>query len=277
VSACPEIRALLAECARAGLLLTVEGGQLFIEPPGRIAPALRERLRARREDLISALDRPRGAWAPSSRLRAPESGSGSSGAVGQPTAAIRTAAAPRSAAPQWGRPADPSADHAAAAAIASQRRGPADLTDAARDAGSLSSSPSGMGRSSSADQLIGAVGAEQPSSPRARVALLLRQLRKRGDRLRAIDLRDAWEERLAICCIDGALPLSRAQVIACDEVERLADGWGAYPSNREGGGGQQPPVAWAKSRRCGAILQADDGSGADLLTIGNASAATVRE
>jgi hypothetical protein len=79
------------------------------------------------------------------------------------------------------------------------------------------------------------------------VALLLRKLRKRGDRLRAIDLRDAWDERLAICCIDGALPLSRAQVIACDEVERLADGWGHAPSIADSGEGEWWPMTASRS------------------------------
>ena len=57
-----------------------------------------------------------------------------------------------------------------------------------------------------------------PTWPRRRAARLVRQVRRAGGRVRAIILRDAWHERVAICTIDGGLSVEDAGMIAVEEI-----------------------------------------------------------
>lgn len=58
---------------------------------------------------------------------------------------------------------------------------------------------------------------------RHRAALLIRAARRQGS-ARAIELRDAWRERLAICSIDGGLPTHEAEQIALIELLEISKG-----------------------------------------------------
>ncbi|MCC7409045.1 MAG: hypothetical protein IT442_13325 [Phycisphaeraceae bacterium] len=58
--------------------------------------------------------------------------------------------------------------------------------------------------------------------PRVRAGRAIRHARQAGDNVLAVALRDAWEERLAVCTIDGGLPEEQAQRIAADEIENRA-------------------------------------------------------
>lgn len=58
--------------------------------------------------------------------------------------------------------------------------------------------------------------------PRQRAAGAIRRARRRGRRPLAVNLRDAWEERVAVCLIDGRLAESEAERIATIEVEDIA-------------------------------------------------------
>lgn len=58
--------------------------------------------------------------------------------------------------------------------------------------------------------------------PRRRAARAIRRARRHGRRPLAINLRDAWEERVAVCIIDGRLAESEAERIAMIEVEDIA-------------------------------------------------------
>jgi hypothetical protein len=64
-----------------------------------------------------------------------------------------------------------------------------------------------------------------PSPPRLQAAELIRDARRAGDRGRAIAMRDAWRERLAICEIDGSLPTENAQQIALKELYNMYLTW----------------------------------------------------
>ena len=57
--------------------------------------------------------------------------------------------------------------------------------------------------------------------PRRQAANLIRQAHRTGDRSRAVMLRDAWDERIAICTIDGGLSEAEAARIALAELERM--------------------------------------------------------
>ena len=54
---------------------------------------------------------------------------------------------------------------------------------------------------------------------RRQVADLIRQARRAGDRSRAVALRDAFRERVAICAEEGGLPIEDAERIACEELQ----------------------------------------------------------
>ena len=55
---------------------------------------------------------------------------------------------------------------------------------------------------------------------RRQAARLIRDARRVGDHGRAVALRDAWRERVAICEIDGGLVLADAERVAFEEVRR---------------------------------------------------------
>lgn len=57
--------------------------------------------------------------------------------------------------------------------------------------------------------------------PRDGAAAILRRLRRHGKRDAARDLRDAWEERLAVLIAEGQ-PLAKAETVALEELERLS-------------------------------------------------------
>jgi hypothetical protein len=59
---------------------------------------------------------------------------------------------------------------------------------------------------------------------RCRAAKLVRAAR-RLDVRRGFVLRDAWRERIAICCLDGGLSQNEAEKIALDEVLEICKGW----------------------------------------------------
>jgi len=61
---------------------------------------------------------------------------------------------------------------------------------------------------------------EQVTTVRIQVAGLIRDARRCSDRGFAVALRDAWRERVAICEIDGGLPLERTESVALDELKR---------------------------------------------------------
>ena len=69
---------------------------------------------------------------------------------------------------------------------------------------------------------------DDPARFRDQAARLIRQARRASDRPRAIVLRDAWAERMAICTIDGGLDLADAERVAVDELLVYAKdrGWG---------------------------------------------------
>ena len=58
-----------------------------------------------------------------------------------------------------------------------------------------------------------------PTWPRNRAARLIREARRRQGRDRAITLRDAFTERVAICTIDGGQDQRQAERIAVHEIE----------------------------------------------------------
>lgn len=58
-------------------------------------------------------------------------------------------------------------------------------------------------------------------APRQRAAQAIRVARRGGQRDLAVDLRDRWRERIAICMADGGLALGEAEQIAADEVENI--------------------------------------------------------
>ena len=64
------------------------------------------------------------------------------------------------------------------------------------------------------------VEAVAPSKSAARdgAARLIRNARRVGDGGRAVALRDAWQERLAICTMDGGLSVRDAERAALDEL-----------------------------------------------------------
>ena len=57
------------------------------------------------------------------------------------------------------------------------------------------------------------------SAARGGAARLIRDARRDG---RAVVLRDAWRERVAICTIDGGLPVGGAEAVALDELFRMS-------------------------------------------------------
>ncbi len=56
---------------------------------------------------------------------------------------------------------------------------------------------------------------------RGEAARLIRDARRGGDIGRAAALLDAWRERLAICTMDGAIPLADAERVALDELRSI--------------------------------------------------------
>lgn len=58
---------------------------------------------------------------------------------------------------------------------------------------------------------------------RVTAAHLIREARQSGARDQAIAMRDAWEERMAICTVDGGLPEREAETVALSELR----GWHA--------------------------------------------------
>lgn len=60
---------------------------------------------------------------------------------------------------------------------------------------------------------------------RSGAAMILRRMRRWGDRAAAVAARDAWRERVAIATIDGGLSEVRAEAVALEELERRAAEW----------------------------------------------------
>ncbi len=56
------------------------------------------------------------------------------------------------------------------------------------------------------------------SAARDGAARLIRDARRSGDGGRAVALRDAWRERLAVCTVDGDLSIRDAEAVALDEL-----------------------------------------------------------
>ena len=63
-----------------------------------------------------------------------------------------------------------------------------------------------------------------PNEARQRAGAAIRQARRRGQRDRAIALRDSWAERLAVCTVAGGLNQSEAERTAAEEVEQADTG-----------------------------------------------------
>lgn len=59
------------------------------------------------------------------------------------------------------------------------------------------------------------------SAARDGAARLIRDARRGGDDGRAVALRDAWRERLAICTVDGDLSIRDAEAVALDELRTI--------------------------------------------------------
>ncbi len=59
------------------------------------------------------------------------------------------------------------------------------------------------------------------SAARDGAARLIRDARRGGEAERAVTLRDAWRERLAICTVDGGIPLADAERLALDELRTV--------------------------------------------------------
>ncbi|MCC7409241.1 MAG: hypothetical protein IT442_14340 [Phycisphaeraceae bacterium] len=59
-------------------------------------------------------------------------------------------------------------------------------------------------------------------TPRVRAGRAMRRARRTGDNVLAVALRDAWEERLAVCKVDGGLTEEQAQLVAAKEIEDQA-------------------------------------------------------
>ena len=62
------------------------------------------------------------------------------------------------------------------------------------------------------------------SAARDGAARLIRDARRGGDDGRAVALRDAWRERLAICTMDGNLPVRDAEGVALNELRSILAG-----------------------------------------------------
>ena len=56
---------------------------------------------------------------------------------------------------------------------------------------------------------------------RIEMARLIRQRRQVGDVVGTVALRDAWQERLAICTVDGGLSIEDAEPIALEELNLI--------------------------------------------------------
>ena len=63
------------------------------------------------------------------------------------------------------------------------------------------------------------------AAPRRSAARLIRHARRAGDHEHAVSLRDAWQERVAICTIDGELDQVDAEQIALREIQDLQAQW----------------------------------------------------
>ena len=100
-------------------------------------------------------------------------------------------------------------------------------------------------------------------SPRAEAAALIRRARRQGLRARAVAMRDAWRERLALCSIeglDGGVSPARAEVVARDELRQLAAQWrlgdeAPAPANRRFAGARTPLTSWNPSLQAPALCR----------------------
>jgi len=63
------------------------------------------------------------------------------------------------------------------------------------------------------------------SAARDGAAWLIRDARRGGNPGKAVALRDAWQERLAICTIDGGLSMRDAERVALDDLELPLAKW----------------------------------------------------
>jgi hypothetical protein len=72
-------------------------------------------------------------------------------------------------------------------------------------------------RANRADVLALLDARHDPTCPRNRTSAALRLARGR-DRCKAVALRDAWRERLAICTADSGLTVQQAEIVAADEI-----------------------------------------------------------
>jgi hypothetical protein len=68
------------------------------------------------------------------------------------------------------------------------------------------------------------IGARRSApDPRRQAADLIRRARRGNDARLAVLLRDAWCERIALCTVDGALPVKDAEAVAIKELQMIVD------------------------------------------------------
>ncbi len=70
-------------------------------------------------------------------------------------------------------------------------------------------------------QNLGKLIKKAPSTTRLDAARHIRQARRANDRGLSVAMRDAWRERLAICMVEGDLPLEEAQRMALEELRKF--------------------------------------------------------
>lgn len=60
-----------------------------------------------------------------------------------------------------------------------------------------------------------------PDAPRRRLKQLIQLAESAGDKGLAIQIQDTWDERMAICMVDGGMSPEEAEALALEEVEKL--------------------------------------------------------
>lgn len=174
---------LLAELDALGVQLKADANGLRFRPRDKVGPELLDRLRVHKADLLATLGRP---------PLTPEPASAPASAPGCPESRAE--------------PEDP--PHVRRAL---ERAGP-DLMATVAELRRVFAPLGGLTIESIAPD---------PSWSRQRAAQAILRARRCGRPESALDLRDRWRERVAICLADGGLSEREAERIAADEVEGL--------------------------------------------------------
>lgn len=190
---------ILEEAARRGITLQAHAGKVRFCPRSAMTPDLAERIKAHRSALLALLS---GAGIPASDTtptadNATGPGDGESGVSSVVSVSERGKAL-------W------SEDELAMLARAGTAPADLPLVSAVKDTFAE------FGATVVSIELAHGRG----GWTRRRAAGLIRHARKRSDG-EAVAMRDAWDERLAICTIDGGLTEDHAEQVALDELETM--------------------------------------------------------